>query len=62
MRSEAVARCAYCGKPLVLAVGRLQGWRASSGVYYCTEFCADDAEEAVFKKRGQSEAGIRRGT
>jgi hypothetical protein len=43
--------CAYCGKPLALIGGRTQSWCAPSGLRYCTEFCADDADEAVFQKQ-----------
>ena len=40
------SRCAYCGKPFK---ERLYVWRSSSGELYCTEYCADDEEEANFQ-------------
>ena len=50
-QSDALVRCAYCRKPFALVGGRMQSWRAPSGLRYCTEFCADDAEEAVFQQQ-----------
>jgi hypothetical protein len=26
-------------------------WRTSAGQHFCSEFCADDAEEAQFRRR-----------
>ena len=37
------SHCAYCGQPLK---PHLNAWRSSSGKMYCSEFCADDEEEA----------------
>ena len=39
-------RCAYCGQRLEQD---LYAWRSSSGKLYCSEFCADDEEEANFQ-------------
>jgi hypothetical protein len=39
-------RCAYCGQPFK---EHLYAWRSSSGKLYCSEFCADDEEEANFQ-------------
>ena len=39
-------RCAYCGQPFK---EHLYAWRSSSGKLYCSEFCADDEEEADFQ-------------
>jgi hypothetical protein len=45
--------CAFCRKPLSIDKGRAAPWRASTGDLFCNEFCADDAEEARFQKRGR---------
>jgi hypothetical protein len=47
--TDAAARCAFCVKPLPTVNGELQPWRAASGLFFCNEFCADDAEEARFQ-------------
>ena len=38
--------CAYCGQPLR---EKGIGWRSTSRKLYCSEFCADDEEEATFQ-------------
>jgi hypothetical protein len=43
------SRCAYCGQPFKQKESRLNAWRSSSGKLYCSEFCADDEEEASFQ-------------
>jgi hypothetical protein len=43
--------CAFCHKPFRACNGSLESWRASDGHHFCSEFCADDAEEAQFQKR-----------
>jgi hypothetical protein len=48
--ADATACCAHCRKPLPVVNGQLQPWRAPSGLFFCNEFCADDAEEASFQK------------
>jgi hypothetical protein len=53
-RDEVVTTCAFCGTPLPKVDGQLRPWRAASGQFFCTEFCADDAEEALFQSRGKS--------
>jgi hypothetical protein len=53
--TEAAARCAFCVKPLPIANGELQPWRAASGLFFCSEFCADDAEEALFQSRARAD-------
>jgi len=45
------ANCVFCRKPLPVVNGRLQPWRASNGLFFCNEFCADDAEELNFRNR-----------
>jgi hypothetical protein len=52
---EAAASCAFCIKPLPVVNGQLQPWRAASGLFFCNEFCADDAEEARFQSHGRTE-------
>jgi hypothetical protein len=51
LRPDAMACCAFCRKMLPIENGQLQPWRAASGLFFCNEFCADDAEEARFQKR-----------
>jgi hypothetical protein len=45
VRTRGGVTCAY-GQPLKQ---RLYAWRSSSGKLYCSEFCADDEEEANFQ-------------
>jgi hypothetical protein len=52
--ADAAACCASCAKPLPIANGELQPWRATNGLFFCNEFCADDAEEALFQSRGRA--------
>jgi hypothetical protein len=49
--ADTAVRCSFCVKPLPIANGELQPWRAASGLFFCSEFCADDAEEARFQSR-----------
>jgi hypothetical protein len=44
-------RCAFCNEPFRSRDGYVEFWRASDGYHFCSEFCADDAEEAQFRKR-----------
>jgi hypothetical protein len=53
--TDAAASCAFCIKPLPVVNGQLQPWRAASGLFFCNEFCADDAEEARFQSHGRTE-------
>jgi hypothetical protein len=41
----------FCGEPFRLREGYVEFWRTSTGHHFCSEFCADDAEEARFRKR-----------
>jgi hypothetical protein len=41
--------CAYCGQPFKQKENYLYAWRSTSGKLYCSEFCADDEEEATFQ-------------
>ena len=50
----AAACCAFCGKSLPIVNGQLQPWRAPNGLFFCNEFCADDAEEARFQRHGRA--------
>jgi hypothetical protein len=50
LQPDATACCAFCRRPLPTVNGQLQPWRAPSGLFFCNEFCADDAEEARFQK------------
>jgi hypothetical protein len=49
IRSSAL--CAFCNKPFHSRDGYIEFWRTSDGHHFCSEFCADDAEEAQFRKR-----------
>jgi len=49
-------RCEFCGEPFPLRDGYVEFWRASSGHHFCSEFCADHAEEAQFVKSHVTEA------
>ena len=52
--TDGAARCAFCVQPLPIVNGQLQPWRAASGLFFCNEFCADDAEEARFQRHGRA--------
>jgi hypothetical protein len=41
--------CAFCNTPFCPRDGYVEFWRASNGEHFCSEFCADDAEEARFR-------------
>jgi len=43
--------CMFCGEPFRPRDGYVEFWRTSAGQHFCSEFCADDAEEAQFRKR-----------
>jgi len=43
--------CMFCGAPFRPRDGYIEFWRTSAGQHFCSEFCADDAEEAQFRKR-----------
>jgi len=43
--------CAFCRKPLPAVDRRIQHRRASNGLGFCNEYCADDAEELSFRNR-----------
>jgi hypothetical protein len=51
------SRCAYCGQPFKQ---HLYAWRSSSGKPYCSEFCADDEEEANFQKMRHHDERLQR--
>ena len=53
--SDARTRCAFCRKLLPVSDGQVLAWRSANGLFFCTEFCADDAEEALFQSRGRSD-------
>jgi hypothetical protein len=53
--TELAACCAFCRKPLPTLNGELQPWRAPNGQFFCDEFCADDAEEMHFRRRGRAD-------
>ena len=43
--------CMFCGEPFRFRDGYVEFWRTSAGQHFCSEFCADDAEEANFRRR-----------
>ena len=43
--------CVFCGEPFRSRDGSVEFWRTSAGDHFCSEFCADDAEEAHFRNR-----------
>jgi len=43
-------RCIFCNKALRCRDGYVEFWRTSNGSHFCSEFCADDAEEARFRE------------
>ena len=51
LMTESSTRCAFCNKPFRPRDGYFEFWRTSDGQHFCSEFCADDAEEAQFQKR-----------
>jgi len=44
----------FCGEPFRPRDGYVEFWRTAAGQHFCSEFCADDAEEADFRKRHAS--------
>jgi hypothetical protein len=44
-------RCTFCGEPFSRRGDFVEFWRTASGDHFCSEFCADDAEEALFRHR-----------
>jgi hypothetical protein len=43
--------CAFCGEPFRRGQENAEIWRSTTGQYFCSEFCADDAEEASFQNK-----------
>jgi hypothetical protein len=50
---KALTACAFCGQPFTVRENRVNAYRSTSGKLYCSEFCADDEEEAIFRSRRQ---------
>jgi hypothetical protein len=48
--------CAFCRKRLPALNGELQAWRSPNGQFFCDEFCADDYDEARFRRRSSASA------
>jgi hypothetical protein len=46
-------QCAFCGQPFAIFRDREQvaAWRSTTGKLYCSEFCADDEEEANLRRK-----------
>jgi hypothetical protein len=51
LMTESSTRCAFCNEPFPSRDGYDEFWRTSDGRHFCSEFCADDAEEVQFQKR-----------
>jgi hypothetical protein len=49
LKNGSPIRCTFCNKTLRLRDDHVEAWRSPSGQYFCTEFCADDADEAQFQ-------------
>jgi hypothetical protein len=50
LTNNSPVHCMFCGEPFRPRDGCVEFWRTSTGDHYCSEFCADDAEEALFKR------------
>jgi hypothetical protein len=48
--------CAFCNKPFARTGDYVEVWRTSDGRHFCSEFCADDAEEAQFQNQHRATA------
>jgi hypothetical protein len=51
LQAGAPTCCCFCGRGFQTIDGHMQAWRTSTGQYYCSEFCADDAAESAFRRR-----------
>ncbi len=51
LKNGSPTRCTFCNEPFRPCNGYVEFWRTSNGDHFCSEFCADDAEEAHFRKR-----------
>jgi hypothetical protein len=40
-------KCAHCRRPLPIWDSHVEGWRGRSGRLYCSELCAENAEQAA---------------
>jgi hypothetical protein len=40
-------RCPHCRQPLPTRDNRMEAWRGASGELYCSELCAEKAEQAA---------------
>jgi len=48
---ETPTACAHCRRPFPIVGDHVECWRSSDGRFFCSEFCADDAEETTFCAR-----------
>src|SRR6266511_2252959 len=51
LKNGSPTRCTFCNEPFRPCNGYVEFWRTSNGDHFCSAFCADDAEEAHFRKR-----------
>jgi hypothetical protein len=49
LRKGAPTKCVRCGQPFRIVDHHMECWRSSNGEFFCSEFCAEDAEEAAFQ-------------
>jgi hypothetical protein len=58
LKTGSSTHCAFCSQPFRVRDGYVEFWRASNGDHFCSEFCADDAEEADFRKRHAATSSV----
>ena len=49
-------RCSFCNTPFRRIDGYFEFWRTSNGRHFCSEFCADNVEEAHFREQHTHQA------
>jgi hypothetical protein len=47
--SGGTTHCSFCKRLFRSRDGYVEFWRAPNGEHFCSEFCADDAEEERFR-------------
>ena len=56
LTAVSAARCSFCNRPFRSRDGYFEFWRTSNGRHFCSEFWADDAEEAHFREHHTHQA------
>jgi hypothetical protein len=49
-RKGSTPQCANCGQPFAIMGDYMACWRASSGRFFCSEYCAEGEEQSQLKK------------